>query len=385
MTKPRLLRVSTVATSLNILLNGQLKFLSQHFDLVGVSSDGRDLALTSEREGIRTIAVEMQRNIAPLKDLVSLYKLYRIFKQEKPLIIHSITPKAGLLSMLAGKAAGVPIRMHTFTGLIFPSKTGLMQKLLIKTDQLLCWAATNVYPEGRGVKDDLMKFKITKKPLKILGNGNVNGIDVEYFNQDQILPQEKDNLKKKWGFSSEDFIFIFVGRLVKDKGINELMMAFQNLALTQENIKLLLVGNFEQDLDPLYPETLEIINTHKQVIPVGFQTDVRPFFAIANVLVFPSYREGFPNVVLQAGAMGLPSIVTNINGCNEIITDKENGLIIPPKNAVELEQAMSYCLSNNEFYEKAAEKARGKIEKNFRQQIVWDAILSEYKTRMSNV
>ncbi len=177
----KIIRTSTVPISLNILLKGQLKFLAQFFTVIGVSGDGQDLEEVEKREGIKTYPIEMERGISPVKDLVSLYRLYLLFKVEKPQIVHSITPKAGLLTMLAGKMAGVPIRMHTFTGLIFPTRKGLVQKLLIKMDKLLCWSATNIYPEGKGVKDDLIKYKITSKPLKVLANGNVNGIDLDYF------------------------------------------------------------------------------------------------------------------------------------------------------------------------------------------------------------
>lgn len=177
----KLIKTSTVPISLNHLLTGQLKYLNQHFDVIGVSSNGEDLKEVEKREKIKIIKIEMSRHIALFKDCKSLLDLYYFLKKEKPFIIHSITPKAGLLSMIAGKLAGIPIRMHTFTGLIFPSRTGFMQKLLIGTDRLLCACATHVYPEGEGVKKDLMNYNITKKPLKILANGNVNGIDVNFF------------------------------------------------------------------------------------------------------------------------------------------------------------------------------------------------------------
>jgi len=384
MQKPKLIRVSTIPLSLNILLKGQLKFLSTHFTVIGLSSNGYELKEVEEREGITTFAVDMQRNISPLKDMVSLFKLYFLFRKEKPNVIHSITPKAGLLSMIAGKAAGVPVRIHTFTGLVFPSKTGFIQKILIKTDQILCWAATHIYPEGQGVKNDLINFKITKKPLKIIANGNVNGIDVTHFDASHFTEIEKDKLKKQWSILPDDFVFVFVGRLVRDKGINELIAAFQQLSANHHKVKLLLVGNYEQDLDPLLPETLQIIENDENVIAVGFQQDVRPFFAVSNALVFPSYREGFPNVVLQAGAMGLPSIVTDINGSNEIIEQDINGLIVPSKDAKAIEKAMEIYLTDVNFYNFTKSSARSIIAEKFDQQIVWQALLSEYKLVVDN-
>lgn len=146
----KLIRLSTVPLSLNILLKGQLSFLNNFFNIIAVSGNGPDLNVVAEREGVLVYSIEMERKISPFKDVVSLVKLYFYFRNERPFIVHSITPKAGLLSMIAAKLAGVPIRMHTFTGLIFPSKTGILQKILIAMDKLLCLCATNIYPEGEG-------------------------------------------------------------------------------------------------------------------------------------------------------------------------------------------------------------------------------------------
>lgn len=379
----KIIRTSTIPLSLNILLRGQLKFLNDYFEVIGVSSKGDDLIEVEKREGIKTQAVEMERGISPFKDLISLFKLYKQFKKEKPTIVHSITPKAGLLTMLAGKMAGVPIRMHTFTGLIFPTQTGAMQKLLIKMDQLLCWAATNIYPEGNGVKNDLINFNITSKPLKVLANGNVNGIDLEFFSKTTISTIQQNQLKQELGIEVNDFVFIFVGRLVGDKGINELVEAF--LMLKSQSSKLLLVGPFETELDALHEKTLHEIATNKNIISFGFQKDVRPYFAVSNALVFPSYREGFPNVVMQAGAMELPSIVSDINGCNEIIIEGENGIIIPVKNSDAILNAMQRLLEDKVFYQQLQQNARPMIQSRYEQQVVWNALLEEYNSLINKL
>jgi glycosyltransferase involved in cell wall biosynthesis len=175
-----------------------------------------------------------------------------------------------------------------------------------------------------------------------------------------------------------DFVFIFVGRLVSDKGINELVEAFAEMR--DSHIKLLLVGAPEADLDPLKKETLQLIATNEKIIAVGYQQDVRPYFAISNVLVFPSYREGFPNVVMQAGAMELPSIVTDINGCNEIIIEGENGTIIPVKNVSALKEKMELFISNRTYVDKLRANARAMIASRYEQKAVWEALLEEYKS-----
>ena len=328
----KLFRISTIPLSLNVLLKGQLSFLRAYYDVTAVSGAGKDLDEVREREGVKIHGISVERQISPVKDFVSLWKLYRFFKKEKPDIVHSITPKAGLLSMIAAKLAGVPVRMHTFTGLIFPTKRGVMQKLLILMDKILCYFATHIYPEGMGVKNDLITYKITKKPLKVLANGNVNGIDSFFFDRSLFGDNDNKVLRSHLEIEADNFIFIFVGRLVGDKGINELVQAFKQLQVEKngKRPKLLLVGPLETELDPLSPQSLREIENNSAILNVGYQDDVRPYFAIADALVFPSYREGFPNVVLQAGAMELPAIVSDINGCNEIIISGENGLIIPP-------------------------------------------------------
>lgn len=385
--KPKLFRISTVPTSLNILLKGQLKFLSDYFDVVAISGQGKDLDEVAQRENVKTHKIGIQRSISPIKDFVSLVRLYFYFKKEKPDIVHSITPKAGLLSMVAGKMAGVPIRVHTFTGLIFPTKTGIMQKLLIAMDKLLCWAATAVYPEGMGVKSDLVRYRITSKPLKVLANGNVNGIDLDYFSPAQISPEQQKNLRQQLEVQSDDFVFIFVGRLVKDKGTNELVAAFSKILKHSDKrfLKLILVGPFEAELDPLFPDTLSEIQSNRHIISVGFQKDVRPYFAISDALVFPSYREGFPNVVMQAGAMGLPSIVSDINGCNEIIIDGQNGMIIPAKDETSIQKAMERLMTDKAHYQYLKQNSRAMISSRYEQKLVWKTLLEEYNTLYSTL
>lgn len=395
----KLFRISTIPLSLNILLKGQLRYLNQFYDVTAISGSGAYLNEVHEREGVKTEAIEMAREISLLKDLVALFHLYRYFKREKPDIVHSITPKAGLLSMIAARLAGVPVRMHTFTGLIFPYKNGFLKMLLIQMDRLLANSATHIYPEGKGVKEDLERYRISRKPLKILAHGNVNGIDTSYFDPDQIATREQEQLRLQLGLAEDDFVFIFVGRLVRDKGINELVTAFKNLQSilnTKNNetpsihtqhpsprihhpaSKLLLVGPLEQDLDPLESETLAEIESNPHIISVGFQAEVRPYFALSNALVFPSYREGFPNVVLQSLAMNLPAIVTDINGCNEIITPDKNGLLIPVKDTKALQSAMSLLWTDTELYHCLKNNARQSIFL-YEQQTVWEALMEEYR------
>ena len=372
----KIIRTATVAMSLNILLKGQLRYLNQFFDVLAVSGYDADLETVKKREEVSVVSVTMKRSIAPFQDLISLYRLYKLFKKERPIIVHSITPKAGLLSMVAAKYANVPVRIHTFTGLVFPAKKGLFQKILILMDKVLCWHATHIIPEGAGVKQDLLDYKITKKPLEVIANGNVNGIDTTFFNSNTISEQQQQNLRNELGIDSSDFVFVFIGRLVADKGINELVRAF--LSLEIPNCKLLLVGPYETE-DPLQPETLKAIQQNDSILSVGFQHDVRPYLVISDCMVFPSYREGFPNVVMQAGAMGLPSIVTDINGSNEIIIEGFNGTIVPSKNVTALLRAMIRIKEDETWRNQLQSNARSSIISRYEQELVWEALLIKYK------
>lgn len=384
MKKPKIVRITTVPLSLDKLLEGQLKYMANHFEVIAVScwEDGY-LKEIAEREGVQYHSIEMTRSITPAQDLKALFRMVKFLRQEKPEIVHSITPKAGLLSMVAAKLAGVPIRVHTFTGLIFPYKTGILQKILILTDKILCACATHIIPEGKGVKDDLIRFNITSKRLEIIGNGNVNGINAKFFSQNHFSEEFLKALKKNLNISENDFVFIFVGRLVKDKGINELITAFSKIQ--QKNLKLLLVGSFEQNLDPLEENTLTEINQNPNIISVGWQNDVRPYFAISDALVFPSYREGFPNVVMQAGAMGLPSIVSDINGCNEIIIDNVNGIIIPAKDENAIQSAMKNLYENKVLYQQLKSNSRTLIISRFPQKLIWNEIKIFYTSALAQI
>lgn len=373
----KLIRTSTIPDSINVFCNGLLKDLQENegYEVVVVSSPGEAMRQIAEREGVKTVEVPMQRHISPVKDLVSLFKMIKVFRREKPQMVHSITPKAGLISMMAAWVCRVPVRLHTFTGLVFPTASGLKQKILIFTDRLTCACATHIVPEGEGVKKDLINFKITRKPLKVLGHGNIRGIDLERF--DPELPEIKEEASKirKEGV----FTFIFIGRLVRDKGINELVEAFSRLNKEFPDTRLILVGPEERELDPLLPETISEIEENRAIEAVGVHWDVRPWLVASDALVFPSYREGFPNVVIEAGAMGLPSIVTDINGSREIIIEGKNGTIIPPQDSEALYQAMKVFVENNDLVKAMATEARPLIASRYEQGFVRSCLKNYYK------
>ncbi len=367
--------------SLRTLLRGQHRFMSQHYKVIGVSSNGDALEEVNQKEGVEIHAIEMTRTITPLKDLKATYLLYKLFKKEKPFIVHTHTPKAGTLGMLAAKLAGVPHRLHTIAGLPLLEVTGKKRKLLDIVEKFTYSCATLILPNSYGLNDIIIQNKYTKaSKLKIIGNGSSNGIDVKHYDSALVSEEKRTELKAKLGITDSDIVFIFIGRIVKDKGINELVKAFDNLSSKTANSKLILVGPKEDHLDPLLPETEALIKENKAILAVGVQKDIRPYVAISNVLSFPSYREGFPNVVLQASCMELPCIVSNINGCNEIIKHELNGLIIPTKNELALEKAMQFMIDNPEKREAMIAYTRSRIIERYDQDFVWNEILKTYKS-----
>jgi len=380
MPKPKLIRITTVPLSLEKLLEGQLQFMSGFFEVTAISSEKERLEKFGVSEGVFTKHIEFTRKITPIKDLITVYKLYKYFRKEKPLIVHTHTPKAGIAGMLAAFLARVPIRLHTVAGLPLMETVGLKRWILNKVEKLTYQCATNVYPNSIGLLDFILSEKFCEpEKLKVLANGSSNGINTSYFNPSQYTNATKQSLLEELGIPENNFIFVFIGRLVADKGVNELVLSFEKLQKVKKDISLLLVGPYESDLDPLFPSTISSINSNSEIHSLGYQQDVRPYFSISQVLVFPSYREGFPNVVLQAGAMGLPSIVSNINGCNEIITDKLNGLLIPVKDDTAIYDAMLTVLENKDLYCEMKNKARAEIVTKYERKEVFEALLLEYR------
>ncbi|WP_289751298.1 glycosyltransferase family 4 protein [Bacteroides acidifaciens] len=372
MAKQKIIRACTVPQSLGFV-TGMLPDLQKKYEVVLLSSSGLEWEEVRRlHPDVKCIEVDMERHISPIKDIKSLWRLWRTFCKEKPKMVHSMTPKAGLLCMLAARMAGVPVRVHTFTGLVFPTSVGLKKKILMATDWLTCACATHIIPEGEGVKNDLLNNGITKKPIKVLGYGNCRGIDLERFDKTPEVMEQAEKLRKE-----SICTFIVVGRLVGDKGINELVEAFVKLNKENSDTRLILVGCYEDKLDPLRTETLHLIKNCGAIEAVGQQNDVRPWFAAADVAVLASYREGFPNVVIEAGAMGLPQIVTDINGAREIIIEGENGTVIPPKSVDALYNAMKHML-DTDYRDGLANNAHKLIASRYEQGFVRKCLCDFY-------
>ena len=365
----RVALVTTVPETFATILCDQPRYLSREFGVSLISSPGEMMDRVVKNEGVAFHTVAMKRGISPFFDIYSLLRMILSLLRIRPALVHSYTPKAGLVAMLAAFLVRVPVRIHTFTGLIFPTSRGLKRHLLILIDRLICACATHVVPEGLGVQQDLARFQITLKPMRIIGNGNIAGVDTAHFSpvHSQVI-QAGAELRARLKISRDEFVFCFIGRLNKDKGLGELMAAFATLA---ESSHLILAGGYDATA-PVSPIQWKAINSHPRVHVLGFLEDIRPVLSLADVFVLPSYREGFPNVLLQAGAMGLPVIATDINGCNEIIENRINGWLIPPRDALALTSAMqdSMALPSEERAE-MGRRARMRIAERFEREQYW--------------
>lgn len=371
----KILRLTTADISLNSLIKGQLRYLSQYFEVVGVASDTGVLEHVGEREGVRTVNVPMHREISLFADVKSLFALIKLFRRERPDIVHANTPKASLLGMVAAWLCRVPNRIYTVTGLRFETTSGVMRFVLKTMERITCFCATKVIPEGDGVKAALLREHITRKPMQKIHNGNINGVDLDWYDRTEEVMQSAENIKG----DGEEFRFVFVGRIVRDKGICELVEAFTRLRMVRPDVKLMIVGRFEEDLDPLPYSARDFLNTCPAIELAGYQSDVRPYLAASNVLVLPSYREGFPNVIIQAGALGLPVIVTDVNGSDEVVEQGVNGIIVPKYDVEALYNAMLAMVNNADKTKQMSDVARKMISERFDQRDVWAATVEMYK------
>ena len=374
--RKKIIRACTVSNSIGFFDEVIVRMKDDGYEPIVVTSPDKYMDdFKREYPDFKAIELPMERHISLWKDGVALLRMIRLFIDERPYIVHSITPKAGLLCMVAGWLTRVPVRIHTFTGLVWPTATGVQRKILMATDKILCACATHINPEGVGVMNDLKNGGITNKPMKVLGYGNVKGIDLERFNPSRF-ELHKDPSK---------FVFTFVGRIVGDKGINELVEAFTMLHDKYPQTVLRLVGRYEKDLDPVSELTQDRIDANAAIEACGpiYGEDLLQAYMDSDCHVMPSYREGFPNTVLEAGALGLPQIVTDINGSREIIEDGKNGLIVLSKTVKPLYDAMERILNDSALRDELRKNARPMIESRFEKNFVQDCLINYYKEILS--
>ena len=378
----KLIRITTVPMALRYLLPGQMRFMADNgFDVLMISADGKELAAVIENEQCRHIIVPMTRKITLLQDLKCLFQLIQIFRQEKPGIVHTHTPKAGLLGMLAAKICGVKIRIHTVAGLPLMAESGVKYRLLKFIEKLTYAAANQVWPNSQSLLNFISEKKLCKPTkLKMIAQGSTNGINLNRFSKSSLDGKITEEIKAQINYLVQHKYLLCIGRLVADKGITELVHVFTQLQKNNTDLKLILVGEFEETLDPLPAATLHEIAMNPSIIHIGWTNYVEYYLRLAHYFVFPSHREGFPNVLLQAGAMGLPIICSRITGNIDIVTHNETGLIFECGNEPEMINLLQYAITYPERMNSMAKQLQEDITQNYRQENIWQKMLEAYKT-----
>ncbi len=386
MTRPKLIRITTVPISLEILLTGQLDYMQNNgFEVIAASSSGPEIKKLTEQQGVTHKTIEMTRTISPIKDVVSLIKLYQFIKKEKPQIVHTHTPKAGLLGMIAAKLARVPIRIHTVAGLPLMTSTGIRKKILYFTEKVTYKCSSETLANSFSIATFMLKEQMIElDKLKVLGNGSTNGFDNNRFNPDNLNFEKLNNVKEEISYNEGLFYYLYVGRLVVDKGINELYEAFHKLYAKNKNIRLIILGNFEKERDSLNEQrVIEIIN-HPGIMFLGWRNDVEYFLSIANVLVHPSHREGFPNILLQAAAMNTPIVCSKIPG-NIDIVNNDNASLFQVKNSDDLLNKLNDVFVNYSIKLKQAQSLRTSIIDKYSRDSVQLLILDYYREQLGSL
>ncbi len=376
---PKLIRITTVPLSLKLLLAGQMKFMKANgWEVFMISSDGSEVQQVIKAEGVNHIVIPFSRQITPIRDLNCIWQLYRLFKREKPDIVHTHTPKAGFLGMIAAKLAGQKIRIHTLAGIRYMVAEGKKRRLLAEIEKWTFANATEVWPNSEGLKSFVLKEKLCEpEKLFVIGNGSSNGVDMEKFNRNVLKENHLVAATMRILPKDDEFIVLAVGRLVQDKGIEELVHAFLESKIYTSS-KLVLLGSFEQDLDPISMDLLTTIRENPRIVQIDWTDHVAHYMALADVLVHASHREGFPNVLLEAGAMELPVICSDIMGNNDLITQQKTGLIFPVRDKLVLKEALEFAFVKREKMALYARNLYLKVEKNYNRKLIHEALLANY-------
>ncbi|UJP63579.1 glycosyltransferase family 4 protein [Mongoliitalea daihaiensis] len=363
---PKLIRLTTVPLSLKLLLSGQMRFMKdQGWDVLMVSSDGKELSQVIKNEGCRHEVIPFTRQITPFKDLYCLWLLYKLFKREKPDIIHSHTPKAGLLAMVAGALAGVKIRIHTLAGLPHMAASDNKKALLEMAEKWTYRYASEVWPNAYSLKNLILeKGWVGERKIRVIGKGSSNGIDLKKFSREALAENHLVAATMRMTPGENEFIIICIGRLVKDKGIEELVEAFLQSQIIKHS-KLVLLGAFEQELNPISDEVMRKISDHPKIVQIDWTDHVAHYLALADLVVHPSHREGFPNVLLEAGAMQVPILCSDIPGNTDIVQNRKTGLVFPVKDIETLKQGLEFAFVKRDFMQELADQLYQQVVENY--------------------
>lgn len=376
---PKLIRITTVPLSLKLLLTDQMKFMkTAGWEVMMVSSDGKEVNEVVKREGCPHNVIPFTRKITPFQDLYCIWLLIKLFKAEKPDIVHTHTPKAGLLGMIAAVITGVPIRVHTLAGLPYIMTAKRKKKILVAMEKLTFRLCTELWPNAFSLKDFILSEKLVEtSKIKVIGAGSSNGVNLDKYDRKELKENHLVAAMMRVAPGENDFIILAVGRMVQDKGIGDLVEAFIKSRFVNKS-KLVLLGSYEQDLNPLKGEIVRKIQDHPRIVHVDWTDHVAHYMAISDVLIHASYREGFPNVLLEAGAIHCPIICSDISGNKEVISHQKTGLIFPVGNVEALKEAMEFAYVKKESMYGFAEKLYSEVHEKYDRSLMHELILKNY-------
>lgn len=376
----RIARVSTVPFFVVTQLKHQIETLGKlGANVTVVSSDGPDLARLNDLTGVSCAVIDIPRSISVWRDVLALFRLFLFFKRHHIQIAHSTTPKAGLLTALAAFLAGVPVRLHTFTGQPWVNMRGVKRWVLRGSDELIGKLSTCCYADSASQRKFLIDEQILDSGrLSVIGAGSLAGVDLRRFDRNRFSSDDCASIRKSLGISDGAPVLLFVGRITVDKGVRELLQAFELLKAAESDAHLVIVGQFDTDSGMPGVVSQDQIERLRDTHVVGYSDCPEAYLAIADILCLPSYREGFGTVVIEAAAMGVPTVGTNIYGLSDAVVHGETGFLVPLHNAEELANAISRLLDDAPLLTRMGEAARGRARALFDAEMVNKQVAEEY-------
>lgn len=381
--KPKICIVTTIDLSLDKLFPDFYSLLIfKGYEVVGICADGPYLE-NVRQQGVRTISVPMTRKFTPVQDLKCLWMLYKIFKQEKFDIVHYSTPKAAFLSAIAGRLAGCPVLLYTLRGLGYTSFVGLRKSIAKLCEKIACRSAHYVIAISKSLKKEAVEENLLSKGrIKVIGMGSSKGVNLDQFRLNEKTATSAKKIRQGLGISNDDVVIGYAGRLTKEKGIIELLAAFANIRKINYTVDVLLVGDQDQR-NPLPDEIIRLISKDTNIHMVPFNNDVVNYIAAMDIVVLPSYREGFGNVLIEASAMEKPVVGTNITGCCDAILNGTTGILVQPRDVVPLEKALKELIGNPSKRVEMGRNGKQWVMENFDRKLVWNKIVEVYEQLLS--
>ena len=376
----RLCRIVTVPVTFKALFWDQLRYLTRRgFDVTLVSSPGAELSEVARDLGVAYHAIEMARDAAPWQDLRSLVKFTQWLWSQQFDMIHSSTPKAGLIAALAGRICSIPVRVHTYTGQVWVEMTGLSRKIVKAMDVIIGRLNTYCFTDSPSQRQFLIdEGVVAADKLEVIGAGSVAGVDLVRFNPER-LTKVRALVRQELQIDPSAVVISYLGRLRADKGINELVCAFQQLQLQSLPVELLLIGPEEFERQPVLPETREMLKTNAHIHVTGYTPTPEKYLSAADLFCFPSYREGFGTSVIEAAAMGLPTVASRIQGCVDSVVDGVTGRLVPTKDAVALAKALHELVTNADLRRQMGQASQERAAREFDAELINRLVADKYQ------